>query len=167
MLTAIFVGVVAIGLVVAWIVKEAGAEQVATVGATAPDFSVALLDGGRFDLADHIANDGRPVVLNLWASWCPPCRAEIPEISTWSQENPDVYVIGVAVEDRDSEARALAAELQPEYDLAIGDAEFRGAYPSPGLPATFFIDSSGEVIEIINAAVTTESLDDGVAAISG
>ena len=166
MLSLVFVGVVAAGLLVGWALQPAGEATVARVGSPAPTFVVPMLDGTEFDLADHIADDGRPVVLNLWASWCAPCRAEIPEISAWAAANPQAYVIGIAVEDQEAAARELAAELAPGYDLAIGDPEFRSAYPTIGLPATFFIDRDGNVAELINGVVTEESLDAAVGPIA-
>ncbi len=162
-----FLGVVAVGLVVAWIVADGSGDDVAGRNKPAPNFLVDLLDGGEFELSEHLAEDGRPLVLNLWASWCGPCRAEIPEISDWAAANPDVYVLGVAVEDREADARELAAELDPSYDLAIGDQDFRNSYPSIGLPATYFIDADGDIAELVNGIVTAESLDEMVGAISG
>ncbi|MDK1097639.1 MAG: TlpA disulfide reductase family protein, partial [Actinomycetota bacterium] len=46
----------------------------------APMFTVPTADGGEFSLAEHLANDGRPIFLNLWAWWCYPCREEMPDI---------------------------------------------------------------------------------------
>lgn len=167
MLTAVFAGVVAVGLTVAWIVSDSSSNKVAERDQPAPDFSVSLLDGDEFALSKHLAADGRPVVLNLWASWCAPCRTEIPEISAWALANPDVYVIGVAVEDREEDAKKLTDELKPSYDMAIGDQAFRNSYPSLGLPATYFIDGDGDIAELVNGIVTAELLDATKGAISG
>jgi thiol-disulfide isomerase/thioredoxin len=157
LLTGIFVAVVVGGLVLAWAIGAIAGDN--TENALAPDFTVALLDGGDFNLSDHLADDGRPVLINLWASWCGPCLAEIPAISAWAEKNPGVYVLGVAVEDVESDARALAAELQPSYDLAVGDASFRSDYPSIGLPATYLIDDRGRVAEVFNGILTENTLD--------
>jgi thiol-disulfide isomerase/thioredoxin len=166
-LTGVFVAVVAIGLVIGWIVSSTTGPA-AAVGETAPDFTVTLIEGGQFDLSTHFEEDGRPIVLNLWASWCGPCRTEIPAISNWSLRNPEVLVLGVAVEDQDDDSRALAAELRPAYQLAIGSSEFRGAYPSLGLPATYIIDANGDIADLINGIVDEDSLDARFeAAISG
>lgn len=165
-LTGVFVAVVVVGLLVT-LVFQGQDVAVAVEGRAAPDFSVTLLDGSQFSLSEHLSGDGRPIVLNLWASWCAPCRAEIPEISRWAVDNTDVYVLGIAVEDVDADARDLADELEPSYDLGIGDSEFRSAYPSIGLPATYILDENGTVIELINGTVTEESLDSVFAATAG
>jgi thiol-disulfide isomerase/thioredoxin len=165
-LTAVFVAVVALGLVVGWIVRTTTGPT-AVVGRAAPDFTVTLIAGGEFDLSDHVEEDGRPMVLNLWASWCEPCLTEIPAISSWSASNPDVLVLGVAVDDREEPARDLAVRLRPDYPLAFGDDEFRSAYPSLGLPATYILDGEGDIVEIINGIVDEESLDTSLEAISG
>ena len=92
-------------------------------GEAAPDFALDLIDGTPFRLSDHLADDGRPVILNLWASWCGPCRAEMPAFDVASQTHTDVFFIGVAVEDDPDNARAFAEEIGVSYALAIDDAE--------------------------------------------
>jgi len=154
----VFIAVVSIGLLVAWIVRDTSGPT-AVRGGAAPEFTVTLIAGGEFDLTTHLEEDGRPIVLNLWASWCPPCRTEIPAISRWSEDNPGTLVLGVAVEDQDDDSRALAAELDPAYQLAIGSTEFRSAYPSLGLPATYIIDGDGNVTDVVNGIVDEASLD--------
>ena len=161
-----FIAVVAIGLVVAWIVRDTSGPT-AVRGGAAPEFTVTLIGGGEFDLASHLEEDGRPIVLNLWASWCGPCRTEIPAISRWSEGNPGTLVLGVAVEDQEDDSRTLAAELDPAYQLAIGSTEFRSAYPSLGLPATYIIDGAGNIADLINGVVDETSLDEALEAISG
>jgi thiol-disulfide isomerase/thioredoxin len=162
LLTAVFAAVILVGLGVAWVLGR-GEQPAAEVGGQAPQFSATLFDGTTFDLEAHLADDGRPVVLNLWASWCDPCRDEIPELSAWAEANPDAIVIGMAVEDVEDEARSLAAELSPMYGVGLGDTEFRASYPSLGLPVTYFIDSSGEITDFVNGILTEDRLDQAVA----
>jgi thiol-disulfide isomerase/thioredoxin len=152
----VFIGVIAIGMALAW--AFGGDGEVARVGARAPDFTVSLVDGGRFTLSDHIADDGRPLVINLWASWCAPCREEIPFLSAFAEANPDVAVVGVAVEDTADDSIRLAAELRPSYPLAHGDTQFEESYPNFGLPMTYFLDSDGVVIEVFNGILTEAAL---------
>lgn len=133
-------------------------------GEAAPDFSVDLLDGSSFRLSEHLADDGRPVILNLWASWCHPCREEMPAFDSASQAHPDVYFIGVAVEDAPEAARAFAEEVDVSYPLAIDEAERVGdRYPSPGLPATFFISSDGEIVRKVFGQLDEDGLGQVIA----
>lgn len=133
----------------------------------APAFVLATLDGATFSLADHIANDGRPIVLNLWASWCAPCRAEMPAIDTASNRNPEVAFIGVAVQDDIEDATEFATEINVSYTIAFDDGTVEEAYPVLGLPATFFIDSDGTIVKNHFGLVTIDSLDDDIAELFG
>jgi thiol-disulfide isomerase/thioredoxin len=124
-------------------------------GSAAPDFSVDLIGGGSFSLSDHLAADGRPVLLNLWASWCGPCRAEMPHLDAAARDNPGVYFLGVAVEDDPTSARQFAAEIGVDYPLAIDEGDVVGRrYPSFGLPATYLIGGDGTIVRTVYGQVT-------------
>lgn len=153
-----FVAVLAVGLTVGWLM---GGDEVsvAEIGQPAPDFSVEVIDGGTFTLSGA---RGQPVIVNLWASWCPPCRAEIPDISAFAEANPDVTIIGVAVEDAEQTAREFAAEIDASYPLALGTTAVEDAYPNLGLPATYVIDENGVVTDIINGIVDEEILSSAI-----
>ena len=115
-------------------------------GEPAPDATFDLFDGTTFDMATHIATDGRPVVLNLWASWCGPCRTEMPEFSDIADVNPDVAFVGVAIGDSRAAAEQFAREVGVSYPLGIDETnDVGGAYPAVGLPATYFIGGDGVV----------------------
>ena len=129
-------------------------------GDEAPDFTIELLDGTTFRLSTHLADDGRPVLLNLWASWCTPCREEMPALDAAATAHPDVYFLGVAVEDDPTAAANFAAEVGVGYALAIDEAERVGSrYLSPGLPATFFISADGRIVKTVFGAVDEAEVD--------
>ena len=153
-----FVGVVALSLAVAWVLGSAPAET-ARIGGPAPDFAVALIGGGIFDLSEHLEPDGPPLVLNLWASWCLPCREEIPEIDAFATEHPEVIVLGVAVQDTQKAAVDFATELSPGYPLGIADPAFEAAYPRIGLPTTYIIGADGRVEEVFNGILDRQTLE--------
>jgi len=145
-----------IGLTVAWAL-DPGAPETAQVGEPAPDFTVEVIEGGEFTLSDA---RGRPVVLNFWASWCAPCRTEIPDISAFAESNPEVQVIGVAVEDAEVAAREFATEIGASYPLALGSQHVEDSYPRLGLPVTYVIDEDGVVREVFNGIVNETTLTD-------
>jgi len=155
-LTGVFLVVIVVGLGVGWILG-AGAPVVAHMGSRAPDFTVEVIGGEEFTLSD--ARD-TPVVLNLWASWCPPCREEIPAISAFAEAHPDVTVIGVAVDDVAEKSREFASEIDASYLLTLDTDDVTGKYPHMGLPATYIIDENGIVRQFVNGVVTEEALAD-------
>jgi thiol-disulfide isomerase/thioredoxin len=115
--------------------------------APAPDFTVPTVDGGTFSLAEHLATDGRPVFLNLWATWCPPCRAEMPLIDEAAAAHPEVRFLGVAVRDDHGAVEDFVAEIAVGYDIAIDDGDqVWDAYPVLGMPGTFVVDGDGTIV---------------------
>ena len=147
----------AVGLFVGWLFRSADAE-VATIGSSAPGFSVDLFEGGTFSYPGDL-KEGTPLVLNLWASWCVPCRTETPEISEFAIDNPGVMIVGVAVEDTLANATDFFVEFQPSYVLGLGGPKFEAAYPRLGLPVTYIIDGDGIVTDVVNGIVNSELLE--------
>jgi thiol-disulfide isomerase/thioredoxin len=128
-------------------------------GVAAPEFTVTLFDGTDFDLADHIANDGRPVLLNLWASWCPPCRAEMPHFNEAAPDHPGAVVLGVAVDDDPAAARAFAEEISIDYPIGADDGTVDAAFAPAGLPATYLIDGEGRLERIVFGQITRDQIE--------
>lgn len=123
----------------------------------APPITGTTLDGKPFDLADYA---GTPIVLNFWASWCHPCRKELPAIAAWAKAHPDVQVIGVDYEDDVADARAFAKAHDATWPMVVdADGRIGDAYRVPGLPATFLIDAQGRIVDRILGEVTEASLD--------
>jgi thiol-disulfide isomerase/thioredoxin len=126
----------------------------------APDFTVPTLDGSVFTLSEHLAEDGRPVFLNLWASWCFPCRAEMPDIDAAAQANPDVTFVGVAVQDSTPDASEFAREIGVQYVIGFDEADIvEDGYPALGMPSTYLISSDGIILDVIIGAITAEEIN--------
>ena len=94
-----------------------------------------------------LTTSGAPSVVNVWASWCLPCRSEAPLIAEGSHVHPDVEFIGLNVKDAPLRARQFIAEYLAEADM-VHYADRRGRIPvdlggGSGVPITFFYDSSG------------------------
>lgn len=172
-LTVVFVGVVVAGLGFneaisgdppsepgGVIVDVSRAPRGVLGGQTAPDLSFPLFDGSTFDMTGHFATDGRPIVLNLWASWCFPCRTEMPEFSALAEQHPDVAFVGVAVDDSRVPAEEFADEIRVSYPLGIDhNGDVAGAYPFIGLPTTYLISSDRIVTHQIQGQVTGPVLE--------
>jgi len=104
---------------------------------------IPLRSGGTFRLADH---RGRPVVMTFWASWCGPCRVELPDLATWSKAHPDVDVLAVSIDRTHAAAerfiRSVAFDLPVAFDP---DAQHLGQYGVESMPTMFLFDQDGEL----------------------
>lgn len=91
---------------------------------------------------------GHPVVVNFWASWCPPCRKEMPALATTARKlGGNVAVVGIDTNDARGDALAFAAQTGVRYPLAYdANASVGGNYAVRGLPTTFFISATGQVV---------------------
>ena len=135
---------------------ESGAVQKFDGGPTG-EIAGRTLDGGHLSLA---AYRGRPVVLSFWASWCGPCRRELPALAAWAKQHPEVAVVGVAYEDDAAAARAFAAAHGATWpSLDDADGRLGSAFEVPGLPVTFLLDPSGRAVDRILGELTGPELD--------
>lgn len=120
-----------------------------------------LLPGGRLDVRLR-ALRGRPVVLNAWASWCPPCREELPLLAAAAARyGRRAAFLGADVEDDTPDARRLLDEIPlgyPSYEASLG--QLQPLAHTTGTPFTAFIDPQGEVANLhIGAFRSQEELD--------
>jgi cytochrome c biogenesis protein CcmG/thiol:disulfide interchange protein DsbE len=145
--------------------SEVTAELARGGSPVAPAFTLERLDGpGELSLASL---RGKTVVLNFWASWCGPCRDEMPLLQAgWERwEGKNVVFVGVDARDDRGYARAFLERYGVTYpNVYDGKASLIGRYGVTGYPETFFIDADGKVRYRIAGPVEEASdLDDGIA----
>ncbi len=114
-------------------------------GHPAPDFAIHLPDGSTAHLSDY---RGRPVILNFWATWCPPCRLEMPDLVETYETHKDEGLVVIAIDD--AEAHDLVSAFVEEFGMTMPvvvdpQGDVMRAYKTNSLPSSFFIDRDGVV----------------------
>ena len=131
----------------------------------APDFTVYDADGNEVHLTDFV---GKPIVLNFWASWCGPCKMEMPDFNEkYLELGEEVQFLMINMTDGSRETVAIASEFIKEsgysfpvfYDTKMDAANTYGAY---SLPMTFFIDAEGYPVARATGAIDAETLMRGI-----
>ena len=112
----------------------------------APDFTLKDANGKEFKLSDY---KGKIVMLNFWATWCGPCKAEIPSLVELQNEyRDDLVILGFSVDDTVEKMRPYAAEYQINYPLLVGNGreDVQEAFgPLYGIPVSVIIDREGKI----------------------
>ena len=142
-----------------------GRSGVTRIGKPAPEFTMMLLDGGEFRLSEH---EGVPVVINFWASWCPPCRQESPAFERqWRRyQDTGIQFVGVDIQDEVSDAEAYVREFGLTFPNGLDvDGKITIDYGVIGLPVTFFVGSSGIVEGRWVGAIPEDKLEERVNAL--
>jgi cytochrome c biogenesis protein CcmG, thiol:disulfide interchange protein DsbE len=141
-------------------------EGKALVGRPAPRMELPGLRGGRVRLADL---RGRPVVLNFWASWCPPCVAEMPDFERVHQRLGDrVAFLGVNQRDELQAAEQLARSSGVTYPLAIDPTGLAfDAFGGLGMPTTVLIGADGTVVDIFAGQLDETLLSERISRVLG
>ncbi len=141
-------------------VAQAGPPPSPKEGFTAPDFTLDLLGGGEVTLSEL---RGNPVVLNIWATWCGPCREEMPAIEKVyrSYKELGLTVIGLNLTSQDSEQAVsdFVQELELTFPIALDrDGSVGNRYQLMGLPTTYFIDNQGVIQSVVVGGPMSETL---------
>jgi cytochrome c biogenesis protein CcmG/thiol:disulfide interchange protein DsbE len=129
-------------------------------GFLAPDFRLETFGGDRYTLSDL---RGKPVLINFWASWCPPCRSEMPAIQNVFDEFQDQGFVILAVNSTDqdnlgnaitfAQIRKLTFPILLDRDGSVGDL-----YEVRSLPTTFFVDPNGLIQDVVVGGPMSEAL---------
>ena len=130
-------------------------EPAPEVGHPAPDFTLKDLDGNTVRLSDL---RGKVVFINFWATWCPPCRAEMPEIESVHQDYKDkgVVVLGVDISEPESTVRQYIQQGGFSWTIVLDSTgEVARDYQVVAIPTSFFLDREG-IIKAVNVGAMTK-----------
>ena len=129
-------------------IEASGGLQGNVVGQMAPDFQLETLDGRKVKLSDF---RGKAVVLNFWATWCQPCKIEMPWFIEFEKKYKDqgVEFVGVAMEDTPkNDIEKFLRDMQVNYLILLGTEAVGEQYGGiMGLPTTFYIGRDGKIVE--------------------
>ncbi len=113
-------------------------------GERAPNFTLLLEEGGHISLSDL---EGRPVMLNFWATWCPPCREEMPDIIEAYEADDELVVLSVNVREEMGAVAPFTEDFQISMPVLMDrDGELAELYAVRGMPTSVFIDRDGMVV---------------------
>lgn len=159
--------VLALGFV--WVLgsSEAGTDRAAQsplLGKAAPALAGTTLDGEQFDIADH---RGQWVVVNVFATWCGPCRQEHPELVAFDEKHRaagDVALVSVLFDDRPTTARRFFEANGGEWPVVVdADARIATDYGVAQVPETYVVAPDGQVVAKLIGGVTLDGLDGVIA----
>jgi peroxiredoxin len=151
--------------------NSTGRDPEADIGRAAPDFVLETLDGRTLRLSDL---QGQPLLVNFWATWCGPCRLEMPELVLSYLEHREDGLVVLAVNLREASARVqpFVDEFELPFPILLDrDGEvarsWRVGGPMQGLPSSYFVDRDGVIQKVVFGAVTEKTLNEGLGTILG
>lgn len=156
------------GLIGYTIYTAAFSEKTAVVGLEkgnlSPDFELVTLDNEKVKLSDY---RGKKVMLNFWASWCGPCRAEMPDMQKLHEVGQDDLVIlavnATQTEKSEESAQEFVKELGLTFTTVLDkEGEVSKTYQVIGLPTTYFIDSEGKINDKFTGTLSYQQMLNGI-----
>lgn len=127
-----------------WLVRTPLADA---TGKKAPDWSLKGMDGKAINFSDF---SGKVVIVNLWATWCPPCRREIPDFIELQKEYKEqgLVIIGISLDQSEAPVKPFVEKNSINYPVVMGNSEVAQLYGNiRSIPTTFIVDSDGNIVE--------------------
>lgn len=139
------------------LLDDPGAPELLKLGQTPPEFTLLLPDGRHASIADL---KGHPVLINFWATWCPPCRAEMPELLQAARDYPDLRMLAVNVSEAPGDVSSFAEQFRMEVPVVIDPkGTISDRYNITGLPTSVFLDANGKIIDVRPGAINRDVID--------
>lgn len=128
------------------------------VGNKAPDFELKTLTGDTVKLSDY---KGKKVMLNFWATWCPPCKAEMPEMQKYYESNKENVEILAVNMDTNNDVAGFVKNGGYTFPILLDEKnDVNKDYGIVSIPTTFFIDEQGVITHKINGQMKLEDMED-------
>jgi len=150
--------------------QEDAAADAKVAGKAAPlNFTLKDMNGVDVKLA---AFKGKPIIMNFWATWCGPCRAEIPSLvelqKQYGDEGQDVVILGISVDDPIEKLKPYASQMKMNYPVLVGNGrdDVQDAFgPLWGIPVTVFIDREGRIAKKHSGIASKEQFEQEIKAL--
>lgn len=165
MIKKVIAAVVIVALFAVAMVQAMGKEDQETssqkigleVGNTPPDFELKTLSGDTVKLSDY---KGKKVMLNFWATWCPPCKAEMPDMQKFYEGNKDRVEILAVNMDTTNDVAGFVKEYGLTFPILLDEEnEVNKDYGIVSIPTTFFIDEDGVIKQKITGSMQLEDME--------
>src|SRR4051794_37975451 len=130
-----------------WVIKDSFEERIVNVGDQAPNFSITTASGRTVSVKDF---GGKVLVLNFWATWCPPCVQEMPSLNQFAATMKDsgVVVLAVSIDKNEKAYKTFVQRARPAFETAYDpDANISSDYGTYKWPETYVIDRTGKVVQ--------------------
>ncbi|WAM34544.1 TlpA family protein disulfide reductase [Caldicellulosiruptor morganii] len=153
----IIVTAILVGLLIYQFVPQTKS-KVKTNGAI--EFTLKSVDGKEYSISNF---RGRIVILNFFATWCPPCRAEIPDFERFHENNRDIVVVGINIQEDRNTVKDFLKSMGVTYLVLLDrDGNISSQFGIDGIPTTFLLDESGKVIAKKVGMMTYDELENFV-----
>lgn len=151
------------GIVIAALMLALAPTRALGQQATAPHLEIKDINGRTLRLSDH---RGKVILVNFWATWCPPCRAEMPDLVELQRKygKQGLQIIGITYPpENKARVRRFARRLKVNYPIALGTRELKARFSSEEtLPLTVVINRDGRVTDIISGILLRQEFDEKI-----